>query len=154
MKKMKRIKMLTNAATAFIVLGISFSVNAVPSKAYPGKFKSKVTNVEAANIVSLLANVWTGYPRVFRITLPGISVPVSSPNAPACQNDMAQKALEITNNFLKDAEYIEVRDIYMENTGVQDGLSNIFTNKGNLVDKLKAEGLARPESVKATTPWC
>lgn len=140
--------------SAMAMLTVVFSVTAEPFNAYPGKYKSKLLNVEAANVVYLSVDVWPGYPRNFRISLPNIAVPVNHPEAPACQIELVQKALDFTNEFMTEATYIEVRNIKMENTGEEDAVSNIYTNQGSLAAKLTKEGLARPASVDVFKPWC
>jgi len=140
--------------SAITMLGVVFSVTAEPFNAYPGKYKSKLVSVETANIVYLSVDVWPGYPRNFRISLPNVAVPVNHPEAPACQIELVQKALDFTNEFMTNAKTIEVRDIKMESTGEEDGVTNIYTNKGSLASKLLKEGLARPVSVDVTKPWC
>lgn len=143
--------MLASAIASFALV---FSVTAEPFNAYPGKYKSHLINVEAANIVYLSVDVWAGYPRNMRITLPNIAVPVNHPKAPACQIELVQKALDFTNKFMVDAKHIELRDIRMESTDQEDAVSNIYTDKGSLASKLTEKGLARPASVKVTKPWC
>ncbi len=137
-----------------VVLVSAFSVMAESSNAFPGKYKAKLIDVEAANVVNLYVDVWSGYPRSFRISLPGIAIPVATPKAPACQIEMVQKAEDLTRDFMSEAEFIEVRNIKMENTGGQDATSDVYTDKGSLISKLKSEGLARPASTKPTKPWC
>ena len=46
-----------------------------------------------------------------------------------------------------------LNNIRMENTAGQDATSEIYTNKGSLSAKLKAEGVARPVSIEPTKPW-
>ena len=144
---------LSTCATV-VMLSVALSVAAKPFNAFPGKMKSKLVSVEAANVINVSVAVWPGYPRNFRITLPNLAIPENHPKAPACQIELIQKGLDFTNEFLKDAKNIEVRDIMMENTASPDALSNIYTDKGSLAAKLIAKGLARPASVKPTKPWC
>lgn len=140
--------------SAVVILGSAFSVSAELFNAYPGKYKSTLTNVEAANVVQLYIDVWAGYPRSLRVTLPGIAVPTDHPDAPACQQVLVQKALDFTKEFMADAKSIETRDLHMESSGDVDAQSHIYTDKGSLASKLTAEGLARPSSVDVLKPWC
>jgi hypothetical protein len=148
----KKIRMsLISAITMF---GVVFSVTAEPFNAYPGKYKATLVSVEAANIVYLSVDVWAGYPRNLRITLPNIAVPVDHPDAPACQAELVQKAVDFTNEFMTKAQFIEVKDLRMESTDQEDAITNIYTDQGSLASKLKEKGLARPASVEVTKPWC
>lgn len=137
-----------------VMLASAFSATGEASNTFPGKYKAKLINVEAANIINLHVDVWSGYPRSFRISLPGISIPVAVLKAPACQLVMVKKAESITNKFITEAMFIEVKNIMMENTGGLDAISDVYTDKGSLSTKLKSEGLARPSSTKSSKPWC
>jgi len=154
------LKLIVNKQTqlalvsAITLLCVAFSVTAEPFNAYPGKYKSKLISVEAANVVRLSVDVWPGYPKSLRITLPDIAIPVNYPEAPACQIELVKKALDFTNEFMAQANGIEVRDIKMENTGEEDAVTNIYTNQGSLASKLTEKGLARPASVEVSKPWC
>ncbi|VAW57656.1 hypothetical protein MNBD_GAMMA07-799, partial [hydrothermal vent metagenome] len=132
--------------SAIILFGMAFSAMAAVQVAYSGKYRAYILNVESANVINISVDVWAGFPRSFRVTLPNIAIPINHPEAPACQQELVQKALDFTSKFLKDAKKIEVRDITLENTGESDTKINIYTNKGSLADKLKAAGLARPIS--------
>lgn len=140
--------------SAIAMLGVVSSVAAELFNAYPGKFKSTLISVEAANIVNLSVDVWPGYPRNLRITLPNIAVPVNHSEAPDCQIALVQQALDFTNEFMTEAKDIEVRNIKMENTGQEEAVTNIYTNQGSLASKLTEKGLARPASAEITKPWC
>jgi len=139
--------------SAITLLGM-VSATAEPFNAYPGKYKSTLISVEAANIMQLSVDVWPGYPKSLRITLPGIAVPVNQSKAPACQIKLVQEALDFTNKFMSEAKTIEVRDIKMENTGEVDAVANVYTNRGSLASELTKKGLARPASVDVSEPWC
>ena len=138
----------------FVVAILSANVTAISFNAYPGQFKAKLINVEAANIINVSVDVWSGYPRNFRVTLPNIVLPENNNKAPACQIALIQKGIDFANNFLTDATDLKVKNLMMENTAEMDALSNIYTDKENLSDELVAEGLARPASVESTKPWC
>ena len=73
------------------ILAATFSVMAASSNAFPGKYKATLIDIEAANVINLYIDVWAGYPRSFRISLPGIAIPVVTPKAPSCQLEMVQK---------------------------------------------------------------
>lgn len=137
-----------------IIFGLTFVASGKPFNAYPGSYKVKLIKVEAANIVHIIADVWAGFPRAFRVTLPDIEVPVDYPKAPACHTELVQKALQFTKDFMTNAKYIKVDGIYMENTGQQDAQTKIYTDKGSLGDALSKEGLARPDTTDAKKPWC
>ena len=140
--------------SAISMLSVTFIVSAAPFNAFPGNLKAKLVNVEAANVVTVSVDVWPGYPRNFRVTLPNLMLPENDPQAPACQIELIQKGLDFTNEFLTKAKNLKVKDIMMENTAETNALSNVYTNNGSLGAKLIAEGLARPASVKSTKPWC
>jgi len=122
--------------------------------AYEGKFNAYVLSVEAANVINVSVDVWAGFPRTFRVTLPNTAVPINHPKAPACQLELVQKALDFTNDFLKNAKKVEVRNIKLKKSSDTDIELNIYTEKGSLAQKLKAAGLARPVSVDKLKPWC
>ncbi len=136
------------------MLGMAFSSVAALQNAFPGKYKADIVGIEAANVVSIYVNVWAGFPRTFRVTLPNIAIPINHPKAPACQLDLIAKAKGVTEKFFEDAKYIEVRNIMLESTDDMDTSIDIFTNKGSLSNKLKAEGVARPDTVDELKPWC
>jgi len=155
MSKLILDKHIKQVVTAILLTIMVTSVaHAKPHVAFPGKYKATLTGVEAANIVSVYAEVASGYPRSFRVTIPGIVVPVDYPKAPICHTELIQKALDFTNEFLANSKYIEIRDIKMENTGKEDAITNIYTNEGTLGSALKSEGLARPANTKSDEPWC
>jgi len=137
-----------------ILIAIAFSATAQVYNAFPGKYNATLVNVESANVVILSADVYPGYPRNIRVTLPEIAVPVVHSKAPACQIELVQKALDFTVKFMSEAKKIEVRDIKMQSTDQEDAVTHIYTEQGSLARKLKSEGLARPSSVKTDEPWC
>lgn len=81
-------------------------------------------------------------------------MPEDTRDAPVCQRELAAKAMTVTQDFLANAEKIEVHDIKMENSGSEEAIAPIFTDKGGLGEALIAEGLARPDSVDPSEPWC
>ncbi len=139
-----------------ILISMSLSQNVFSDSfnAYPGKYKATLSEVEAANIIHLSVEVWTGYPKQFRITLADIAVPVASSETPLCQNVLVQTGFELTRDFMDSAKQIEVNDIHMENTGKVDAISGIKTEKGQLANALLKRGLARSIKVNAEVPWC
>lgn len=152
------LNIIFNKKTQLKLFAIIFSMASFTSmaayNAFPGKYKATLSNIESANIVTLNVDVWAGFPRPIRVTLPGVAVPIAHPKAPACQLKLVQKALNQTREFFKDAKYIEVRDINMKSTNDMDAVNDIYTNKGSLLSKLKSKGLTRPASVDELKPWC
>jgi hypothetical protein len=139
---------------AILTLLVSISANAKLFNAYPGKYDATLMQIEAANVIDLYVEVWSGYPRDLRITLPGIEVPKDEPKAPECQSKLVQQAMDFTREFISNAKHIKVIDIRMENTADQDAVSEIGTEKGSLGAALLRKGLARPISSKNNKPWC
>jgi len=142
------------ALAAALSLGAPTRVAAEPYIAYPGPTRAEVDAIETPMVVHIQAETWPGFRRAFRITLPGIQVPEDIPDAPACQREMAQRALAFTKTFLKDGGRVEVRDIRMQNTAVADGEAHLYTRQGSLAAALEAAGLARPSTVDPDQPWC
>lgn len=136
------------------LFGFVLVAQAGTQKMLPGKFKTMLVSVEAANIINLYLDITPGFPEVYRVTLPGIAVPTNQPDVPACQLDLAQKALDFTNDFLKSGKYIEIRKIKLNNIHDSNAKINIYTDKGSLGSKLKNKGLARPDTVDEEKPWC
>jgi hypothetical protein len=103
-------------------------------------------------VISL--ETWPGFRRNTTIVLPGIAVPVDTPQATECEREKAAKALEFTQKFLGDAKKIFVQDMRMETSADESALSDIITDHGSLTQALKDEGLARADSAPADTAWC
>ena len=153
------LKILLNKKNQVKIATMLFFSSVIPAiaggyLAYEGKFNAYVLNVEAANVINISVDVWSGFPRTFRVTLPNTAVPINHPKAPACQAELVQKAVDFTTDFLKESKKIEVRDIKLSGSSDTDVELNIYTEKGNLAQKLKAAGLARPASIDKLKPWC
>lgn len=134
-----------------------FSATAVQAGeyvAYPGSFPVRVMAVETASRVVLEVPVWTGFMRIFTVTLPGIVVPRDSGGAPRCERDLAVRAKAFTEAFLARTPKAEVRDIMMLDTADKNARALIYTSAGSLADALEKEGFARPDSATSDTPWC
>lgn len=136
------------------LVSVSFSANANLFTAYPGKYGATLIGVDAANTVKLNIDVWAGYPRNLRITLPDIVVPEHFAKEPACHSKLVEEAINYTQDFMANAKKIEVRDIQMYSTDEQDAVTEIYTEKGSLGAALSRKGLARPATTKAEKPWC
>lgn len=128
----------------------------VPSSfaTYPGVYPIYVMEVRSAKTLYVNAAVWPGFQRTFLITVPGIAIPSDNIKAPACEQALAAKAKAFTQAYFKDAERPEIRDVQMQNTALEDGSANAYTEKGSLADALLEKGFARPDSVDPATPWC
>ena len=137
-----------------VIGSLIFAASSSPFNAYPGEYSAKLIRVETTNIIHITADVWSGYPKSVRITLPGIVVPQADPKAKACHALLMQKGLEFTQKYMTDAKEIKVKDIYMENTGEIDGIANIYTDSGSLVTALLNKGFARASSIDNNKPWC
>jgi len=121
---------------------------------YPGRMMGKLVSVESPITVTLKMQTWPGFYRNFTITMPGIALPEDTTGAPDCQRELAAKAMGFTQGFLADAKKIIAPDMRMENSASDNAIAPILTDKGGLGDALIAEGLARPDSVDPSQPWC
>ena len=121
---------------------------------YPGKIPVKLIEIEAPNIIMINFETWPGFSRDFKVTLPGIQVPEDSSAVELCERKLAQKAIALTRNFLINAKDIRVWDMRMETSADTDVIAPIYTKQGGLIEALTRQGLARPDSVDPTTPWC
>lgn len=149
--KFKRIAISAVSAILFV---ISVAASAETFNAFPGKYKATIVRVEAANIIHLAAAVWTGYPRQLRVTLANIDIPQVDSKTPACQIELANKALVLTNEFVTTAKEFYVKDIYMENTGSVDGITDVLSELGSLSSALISKGYARSSHVAKNAAWC
>jgi endonuclease YncB( thermonuclease family) len=127
------------------------SADSVP---YPGRMMGKLVSIESPITVTLQMQTWPGYFRSFTVTVPGIVVPEDTAGAPDCQRELAAKAMQFTQDYLADAKKIIAPDMRMKNSADQYAVAPILTEKGSLGEALIAEGLARPDSVDPTEPWC
>jgi len=121
--------------------------------AYPGKYSATLVSVESPHIIHLKALVWEGSYKLFRITLPDLEVPMNVFGAPPCQQELAERAMAFSEDFLHLASKIFVFDIRMENTGQGDGSGHIYTEQGSLAEALIKAGLARSLAEQGK-PWC
>lgn len=140
-------------ALATLALALCAPLQAREYVAYAGAYGVKLKSVESAAKVVLEVPVWTGFERIFTITLPDIVVP-STKGAQACERDMAERAKKFTESFLAQASKIEARDLLMTDSADDHAKAGVFTDAGSLADALKAEGLARPSNMNADAPWC
>lgn len=121
---------------------------------FPGKLPVTLVSVDSPKEVVVSFETWPGFRRNTTIVLPGIVVPVDTPQADACERELAAKALEFTQKFVDDAKQLYVQDMRMETSADATVLSDIITDHGSLTQALKAEGLARADSVPTETSWC
>lgn len=149
--KKKNMAVLFTVVLSFF---ISMNVNSKTYNAYPGKYTASLVDVEAANTVRLLADVWTGHQKMFRVSLPNIAVPTNYPGASACHTELVNKAFNFTKSFMSKAKQISIKDIQMENTQEENSKSHIYTDLGSLASALTSEGFARSASIKKDKPWC
>ena len=112
---------------------------------FPGKIQVSVVSVDAPSEIVVSYETWPGFRRNTLIKLPGIDI---------CEREKAAKAMEFTQQFIGEAEKIFVKDMRMETSASEEAYSDILTNHGSLSQALKAEGLARPDSVAPDTSWC
>ena len=130
------------------------TLNAAEYVPYPGRMMGKLVSVDSPITVTLTMQTWPGFFRDFTVTMPGIVVPEDTSGAPDCQRELAAKAMTFTREFLADAKKIIAPDMRMENSADKNAIAPILTDKGSLGEALIAEGLARPDSVDPTKPWC
>jgi endonuclease YncB( thermonuclease family) len=122
---------------------------------YPGKREATLARVQAPNLVFLTFDTdATGFMRTLGIRMPGIVVAQDTPRADACEREAAARALGFVNEFLAGVKKIYVQDVTMENSADEEAVSPIITDKGSLSAAMIKEGVARPDSVDPTTPWC
>jgi hypothetical protein len=145
---------LSIGALATAALLSAAAVHAGEYVAYPGAYPVRVMAVETASRVVLEVPVWTGFVRLFTVTLPGIVVPQDSGGEPRCERELAGRAKVFTQSFLARTSKVEVRDIMMRDTADKNARALIFTGAGSLADALEKEGFARSGSTNAKTPWC
>lgn len=121
---------------------------------FPGKIQVSVVSVDAPSEIVVSYETWPGFRRNTLIKLPGIDIPKDTPQSDDCEREKAAKAMEFTQQFIGEAEKIFVKDMRMETSASEEAYSDILTNHGSLSQALKAEGLARPDSVAPDTSWC
>lgn len=121
---------------------------------YPGQIEVKLIAVEKPHVIRVRFETWPGFYRDFRVTLPHVRVPDDSPQAPACERMLARRALEVTREQLTGAKHIYIIDMQMEDSAAKDGMAKIITERGDLLELLTSQGLARPANNDNPTPWC
>jgi endonuclease YncB( thermonuclease family) len=121
---------------------------------YPGRIEVKVSRVETPKVVRVRFETWPGFYRDFRVTLPGISVPKDSPGVQECERELGRKAMAFTQRFVTKAKAVYVVNMRMQDSSVKDGVARIDTSRGDLIEALQVEGLARPDDINTGEPWC
>jgi len=142
------------AAVTGVCLLLCSAMSTADYVPYPGRMVGKLISVESPITARLRMQAWTGFYKIFRVTIPGIVVPEDTAGAPDCQRELAAKAMKFTRDYLADAKKIIAPDMRMESNEAEDAFAPILTDKGSLGDALIAEGLARPDSVDHAKPWC
>lgn len=136
------------------VLFAAAPVGAAEYVPYPGTYPARLKSVETPARFVFEIPVWTGFTRVFTITLPGVAVPRSTGGAPACERELANRAKNFSESFLTQALRVEVHDITMQDSSDANAKAPVFTNVGSLAEALKKNGFARSSDVASDTPWC
>ena len=136
------------------ILALSCSLNATAYQPFPGAHKARVINIDMANAMSVNFETWPGYARTIYITLPDLVLPGNTMDPPACELELAQKAMTFTREYLAQSPSVTIKNLEMETSADEYGIANVYTKKGSLGAALKKEGLARSSSVDSETPWC
>jgi len=139
------------------VLAVSLSTMVIADEFVPymGKREATLVRVDAPNLIVVTFDTDAiGFFRTIRVRLPGIVIARDTPQADDCEREAAQKALAFTQKFLADAEKIYIKDMRMQNSADEEGISPILTNKGSLSAALIKEKIARSDSVDSDVPWC
>ena len=150
-------KIIKSIGLTLSITALSIAATVVEAKPYTpfaAKLPAKLVGVKAASVISVEAETWPGFSRVFTITLAGIQVPRDTSAASLCERKLAKKALTFVEDFLADAQDIELRDMKMEHSAQQEAEADIGTRKGSLVQAMIGEGLARPDSIDPKKSWC
>ena len=140
-------------ATVLALLSVT-AAQAGEYVAYPGIYPVRVMAVESASRIVVEVPVWTGFTRVFTVTIPGVAVPRDFSGAPQCERDLAIRAKKFTESFLAHPAKVQVRDIRMQDSADEDAVAAMQTDAGSLADALRKQGFARPIGESAATPWC
>ncbi|MGR9115383.1 MAG: hypothetical protein ACU85E_06420 [Gammaproteobacteria bacterium] len=130
------------------------AVSAKPYSPFGAKLPARLVGVKSASVISVEAETWPGFTRVFTISLAGIQMPEHNSAAALCERELAKKALAFVEDFLAETQDIELRDMKMENSAQQEAEADIGTGKGSLVQALISQGLARPDSTDPGKSWC
>ncbi len=139
------------------ILAVSLSTMAMADEFVPymGKREATLVRVDAPNLIVVTFDTDAiGFFRTIRVRLPGIVIARNTPQADDCEREAAQKALAFTQKFLADAEKIYIKDMRMQNSADEEGISPILTNNGSLSAALIKEKIARSDSVDPDVPWC
>ncbi|HHO69755.1 MAG TPA: hypothetical protein ENK12_12060 [Gammaproteobacteria bacterium] len=149
-----------NAATAgrgAAVLASMFFTAAALAAAfvpYPGKREATLVDVEAPARVVLSFNTdSTGFTRVLHVRPPGLVVARDTPQADECERRAAQKALQVTREFLTGARKLYVEDVRMENSADEDAVAEVLSDRGSLSQALIDAGVARRDGGRSVD-WC
>lgn len=145
------------SAVAGFVMAVLLALTSLAGAAYvpyPGKLQARPVNVESPRIVTVNLETWPGFARNFRVTVPGIALPEDHSSTPACERELAARALAFTQEYVFGAKTLFVQDMAMESSAAEDALSPILTERGSLAAQLIKEGLARPDTVDPKEPWC
>ncbi len=150
-------KTLKNVGIGASLVALLTTVDVVRADAYTPfaeKLPAKRVAVKTANLIDVEAETWPGFSRSFEILLDGIQVPKNTPEASACERELAAHAAAFVKGFLADAKDILIIGMKMENTGQQTAKADIETSKGRLTQALLSKGMARPDNVAPDTAWC
>ena len=152
--RMGRSALRVGALSMFAVLMVA-PLHAREYVAYPGSYPAKVKSVESAAQMTMEVPVWTGFVRDFSITLPDVSVPRNTGEAPECERQLAERAKKFTESFLAQGGRLQARDLTMTDSADKNAKAGVFSEAGDsLTEALRSEGLARAIDVGADVPWC
>ena len=137
------------------IITLSYSLTVFADyEPYPGKHQARLISVDSASSITVNIETWPGYARTIYITLPDLILPGNTMQPPACELELAQKALIFTHDFVTLAKKIIINNLRMNTSADEYGTAGVYTEKGSLGAALKKEGLARSSSIDPETPWC
>lgn len=139
------------SALAGLLASLYLPLAAADYVPFPGKIRVTVVAVESPRDLVVSYETWPGFRRDTLIRLPGVVVPEPTAGSPACERELAARALAFTQGFIDDASRVWVQDIHMETSADPVGSSDVLTDRGSLKAALIEAGLARSES---DGPWC
>jgi len=84
----KKINFVSSAG----ILLLMFAVDATGYVPYPGKIPVNLLSIETPIVVHVNFETWPGFMRSFRVTIPGLSLPMDAASAPDCERELATKA--------------------------------------------------------------
>lgn len=147
-------KILITIVTPWLIL-ILFSLK-VMADFVPvcGKVLVDLVWVESAGKIFVEYEAWPGFFRRLSITIPGIHLPGERLEPSSCELKLADQALQFTENFLAEAESIELHAIPINVHLIEHLETSLYTDQGSLIDALLRVGLARPDSSESSSPWC